>query len=69
MVVGFTTTMSLCNQCLSPLTLESRSWRVVLAAGWWFSPGTLASSTNKTDHRDITQILLKMVLNTITLTL
>ena len=69
MVVGFTTTMCLCNQCLSPLTLESHSWRVVLAAGWWFYPGTLASSTKKTDHHDITQILLKMVLNTITLTL
>jgi hypothetical protein len=31
-----------------------------------FSPGTLVSSTNKTDHHDITEILLKVALNTIT---
>jgi hypothetical protein len=31
--------------------------------GWWFSPGPLVSSTNKTDRRDITEILLKMALN------
>jgi hypothetical protein len=30
-----------------------------------FSPGTLVSSTNKTDCHDITEILLKVVLNTI----
>jgi hypothetical protein len=29
-------------------------------------PGTLVSSTNKTDCHDITEILLKVVLNTIT---
>ena len=56
---------------------ESRSWRGVLdttlcdkvcllfAAGRWFSPGTLVSSTNKTDRHDITEILLKVALNTI----
>ena len=32
-----------------------------------FSPGTPVSSTNKTDHHDIAEILLKVVLNTITL--
>jgi hypothetical protein len=26
----------------------------------WFSPGSPVSSTNKTDHRDITEILLKV---------
>ena len=26
--------------------------------GWWFSPGTPVSSTDKTDRHDITQILL-----------
>jgi hypothetical protein len=36
-----------------------------LAAGQWFSPGTLVSSTNKTDRNDITEILLKVALNTI----
>ena len=29
-----------------------------LAAGQWFSPGTLVSSTNKTELHDITEILL-----------
>ena len=70
------------NRCLSPLTLWVRiplrqvilettlcdkicQW---LATGWWFSPGTLVSSTNKTDHHDIIEILLKLALSTITLT-
>jgi hypothetical protein len=35
----------------------------------WFSLGTLVSSTNKTDRHDVTKILLKVVLSTITLTL
>jgi hypothetical protein len=35
----------------------------------WFSPGTPVSSTNKTDHHGITEILLKVALNTITLIL
>jgi hypothetical protein len=30
-----------------------------------FSPGTPVSSTNKTDSHDMTEILLKVVLNTI----
>jgi hypothetical protein len=63
--------------CLNSVTLESRSWRGVLdtticdqvcqwfATGRWYSPGTPVSSTNKTDRRDITEILLKVVLNTI----
>jgi hypothetical protein len=66
----------LCNQCLSPLKLQAWtcSWRGVLdttlcdkdcqwlATGWWFS---LVSSINKTDHHDITEILLKEALNRI----
>jgi hypothetical protein len=40
-----------------------------LATGQWFSPGTPVSSTNKTDRHDITEILLKVSLDTITLTL
>ena len=72
----------LCNQCLSPLNceFESLSWRGVLdtmlcckvcqwlPTGRWFSPCTSVSSTNKTDRHDITEILLKVALNTITLT-
>ena len=56
-----------------------RSWRRVfdttwcdkicqwLAAGRWFPPGTPISSTNKTDRHNVTEILLKVVSNTITL--
>ena len=77
MVVGFTNYLHVCNQCLSPLMLWVRisikarcttlcdkvcQW---LATGRWFSPGPPVSSTNKTDHHDITEILLKMALNTI----
>ena len=36
-----------------------------LAVGRWFSPGTLVSSTSKTDRHDITEILLKVALNII----
>ena len=38
----------------------------ILAAGWWFFTGNPDSSTSKTDHHDITEILLKVVLNTVT---
>jgi len=36
----------------------------LLAHGWWFSPGTPASSTTKTSRHDIAEILLKVALNT-----
>jgi hypothetical protein len=39
-----------------------------ILTGQWFSLGTRVSSTNKTDRHDMAEILLKMVLNTITLT-
>ena len=72
----------LCNQFLPPLTLWVRITlrRGVLdttlcdkvcqflATGRWFSPCTPVSSTNKTDRHDITEILLKVALNTRTLT-
>jgi hypothetical protein len=71
------------NQCLSPLKLSVRiplrrgvldttlcdkvyQW---LATGRWFSPAKPASSTNKTDRHDITEILLKVALNTINQTI
>ena len=69
MLDGFTTTCT-CE-------FEPRSWRGVLSTtlcdkvcqwlmtGRWFSPGTLVSTTNKIDFYDITEILLKVVLNTI----
>jgi hypothetical protein len=34
----------------------------MLAHGRWFSPGTPASSTNKTGRHDIAEILLKVAL-------
>jgi hypothetical protein len=37
----------------------------LVAAGRWFSQGTPLYSTNKTDNHDITEILLKVALNTI----
>jgi hypothetical protein len=36
----------------------------LIAQGQWFSPGTPASSTTKTDRHDIAEILLKLALNT-----
>ena len=70
-----------CNQCLLPLTLWVQIplwWGVLdttlcdkvyqwLVAGRWFSQRTPVSSTNKTDLHNITEILLKVVLNTIPL--
>ena len=67
----------LCNQCVSPLMLWVRilirercttlydkvcQW---LATGLWLSLSPPVSSINKTDHHDVTEILLKVVLNTI----
>jgi hypothetical protein len=51
-LVNFTT--SLCDKVCQ--------W---LARDRWFSPGTPVSSTNKIDRHDITEILLKVALNTI----
>ena len=63
----------------SILTFESCSWRDVLystlcdkvcqwlVTGRWFSSGILIFSTNKTDRHDITKILLKVALSTISL--
>jgi hypothetical protein len=36
-----------------------------LATGRWFSPDIPVSSTNKTDHHDITEMLFKVALNAI----
>ena len=48
-------------------TLCDKVWQW-LAAGRWFSPGILVSSTNKTDHHDIAEIFLKVALKALTLT-
>jgi hypothetical protein len=36
------------------------SFSVSCGIGWWFSPCSPVSSTNKTNHIDITEILLKV---------
>ena len=64
----------LCNQCVSPLrfcvrdVLDTTLCDKVcqcLVTGRWFSPSTLISSTNTTEHCDVTAIVLKVALNTI----
>jgi hypothetical protein len=68
-----------CNQCLIsslklgvgiPLMVRCTGYNICqwLTTGLWFSPGTPVSSTNKTDRDYITEILLKVALNTIALT-
>ena len=69
----------LCNQCPLPLTLWVQillRWGVLdtalcdiicqwLVVDQWFSLGTPLSSTNKTDSHDITELVLKVALNTV----
>ena len=69
----------LCNHCLLPLKLWVQNPFVArctrynimwsnLSVTWtgrWCSPGTPFSTTNKTDCHDITEISLKVALNTI----
>jgi hypothetical protein len=38
----------------------------LLATGRWYSPDTPVPSTNKTDRHDITEIMFKVALNTLT---
>ena len=54
--------------CIWPVVLDTTLCDQVcqwLVTGRWFFPGTLVSFTNKADRHDITEILLKVVLNTI----
>jgi hypothetical protein len=44
-------------------------YAIKFATCWWFSLGTPVSSTNKTYLHDIAEILLKVALNTILITL
>ena len=82
MVVRFSTTWAISAYHHLSCEFESRSrrrrvldttlcdkvcqWQV---ADRWFSPDTPVSSTYKTDHHDKTEILLKVKLNNITITL
>ena len=46
---------------------DIRTFVFDLPTAQWLSKGTAVSSTNKTDHHDINEILLKVSLSTITL--
>ena len=73
MIVGFTTTFAISayHQMLwVRISIRARCTTLCdkvcrwLVTGRWFSPGTSVSLTNKTDRHDITEILLKVALNT-----
>jgi len=72
MVFGFTTTYVISAYHHLSCEFESRSCRDILDTTLYdkvtcdrFSPGIPVSSTNKTERHDITEILLKVALNTI----
>jgi hypothetical protein len=79
MVVRFTSTCAI--SAYHHYSSDPRSWWGVLdttlydkvyqwlATGRWFSSGPPDSSINNTDRHDIAEILLKVALNTINLTL
>ena len=81
MVVGFTTTCAISTYHLWSCEFKSCSWQGVLnatfcdkvcqwlVASWWFSAVTPVFFTNKAYCHDITEILLKVALNTINLNL
>ena len=51
------------KRCTRLTAANDKAYKL-LAHGWWFSPGTPASSTTKTGRHDIVEILLKVALNT-----
>jgi hypothetical protein len=79
MVVGCTIICAISVSYTNGCEFVPRSWRGVLdtavcdkvfqwfATRRWFSLSTPVSSTNKTDRHDITEILLKVALNIISL--
>jgi hypothetical protein len=78
MVVGFTTTCAIsayhwvripCMEEVYSIQHYVINFCQWFATGRWFSLGTLVSSNNKANRHDITEILLKVVLNTINQTL
>ena len=79
MAVGFMATCAISAYYHLCCEFKPRSWRGVLdiilgdkvcqwlATDRWFSPDTPVSFTNKTDGHHITEILLKVALNNITI--
>jgi hypothetical protein len=50
------------KECTRLAAASDKAYQL-LAHGRWFSPGTPASSTIKTGHHDIAEILLKVALS------
>ena len=77
MVVGFITTYAISTYLTTNTEFKSHLGEVYSLQHYvikfiidlrqvrWFSPGIPVSCTNKTDRRDIVEILLKVTLNTI----
>ena len=59
---GFTSSFVNYKKGCTRLTAASDKVYQLLAHGRWLSPATPASSTTKTGHHDIAEILLKVVL-------
>jgi hypothetical protein len=53
--------------CKATSVDRTKTYFYQVEAGRWFSPGTPVSSNNETDRHDITEISLKVALNTIAL--
>jgi len=72
MVDEFTTTYAIITKLVSSIPAHSEVYSMqlylikfsVTCADRWFFPGTLVSSTIKTDRHEITEIFLKLTLNT-----
>jgi hypothetical protein len=62
--VGSHTALYITRKGYTRLAASSDKVYQLLAHGRWFSPGTPSSSTTKTGRHDITEILLKVALNT-----
>ena len=67
--IGFLSLSMMINRPFAHFRLYVIKYVSDLLTGRWFSPGTPVSSTNKTDHHDIAEILLNVALNTITITI
>jgi hypothetical protein len=68
LVLDITIRDKVCQWLVLDITIRDKvcQW---LTTGRWFSPGTTVSPSNKTYRYDITELLLKVALNTITITL
>jgi hypothetical protein len=64
----FGETLNIAIICSGVTTPKYICYKAVVSSiitGRWFSPGTPVSTTNKTDRHHISEILLKVAINTI----